>query len=384
MDMHFKSNLTIAGMIAGLIMAQAADASHYRGGAQVLSVDANGLVSITATSFWRTTAVSGMLYGTGGEGTLRLNGTSVSDASKLNQTRLVDISDSRFTRVVETYDVQLREAGLADFTWSSCCHVSGAANTSSSLSEELTSKINWDGQNANAPIYFDFSAINPEVVRGQAYNDDLAAVAGNGGTLTYDNLLTEGIYASTTPAYVVDAGGVLRITAAETATMTHENPYAINPGADYEFSGNIYNSDGSRVEFEWMWDAVNTGSANLAPVVNDLVINVFQGDVIAATVTGSDPDLDPLTWNLQSLFGPGDTSGFSFNPGTQGISWNTAGVNLGTYIANIRASDGSLTDTGTVTINISSRDGNVPEPGMLSLFGLGIIGLGLLRRRKIK
>jgi hypothetical protein len=283
---------------------------------------------------------------------------------------------------VETYDVQLRSTGVNDFTWDSCCHVAGAANTSSSLPEDLTSKINWDGSNANAPIFFDFSAVNPEVVRGQAYNDDLAAVAGNGGTLTYDNALTTGIIAASTPTYVVDAGGVLRITAAETATMTHENTNSLNPGADYEFSGNIYNSDGSRVEFEWMWDAVNTGAANLAPIVNDMVINVFQGDVINATVTGSDPDLDPLTWNLQSLFGPGDTSGFSFNPATQGINWNTAGVNLGTYIANIRASDGSLTDTGTVTINIASR--NMPEPGILSLFGLGIIGLGMLRRRKIK
>jgi hypothetical protein len=378
--MNFKSSITTAGLVAGLIMAQAADASHFRGGAQVLSVNANGLVSITATSFWRTTAVSGMVSGTGGEGTLRLNGNAVAFGNKLNTTRTVDTSDSRFTRVVETYDVQLASAGVADFTWDSCCHVSGAANTSSGVGEALTSKVNWDGSNANAPIFFDFSAINPEVVRGQAYNDDLAAVAGNGGTLTYDNALSEGIFVAQTPTYVVDAGGVLRITAAETATMTHENGVSSNPGADYSFSGNIFNSDGSQVEFEWMWDAVNTGAGNLAPIVNDLVINVFQGDVINATVTGSDPDLDPLTWNLQSLFGPGDTSGFSFNPATQGINWNTAGVNTGTYIANVRASDGSLTDTGTVTINIASR--NVPEPGILSLFGLGIIGLGMLRRRR--
>ena len=297
-------------------------------------------------------------------------------------TRSTDLSDSRYARVTETYSYQLATAGSYNFEWSSCCHVSGIANASGG--EDLTSTIVWDGANANTPILFDFSSVNPEVVRGAAYNDNLGAVSGSGNTLTYDQNLTTGII-NQIPGFSVDANtGALHIAAADTANMTNDNT-GNNIGADYAFSGNINSDDGSKVEFEWVFDAVDRGtSTNLAPTVNDMVINVFQGDVINATVTGADPDGDTLTWNLQSLFGPGDTSGFGFDPSTQIISWNTTGVNIGTYIANIRASDGSLTDVGTITMNIAARTSQVPEPAMLGLFGLGLVGMGLVRHRRTK
>ena len=374
--MNLKNSIKIACLTSGVIFATAADASHFRGGALVPSVDANGLVSFTTTTFWRTTAVSG----TTTEGGLSLNGSGV---AKSNVTRVIDTSDSRFTRVVETYQVQLSSAGTNTFIWNSCCHVDGAANTNAGQAEALTSKITWDGSTANTPTFFNFSAINPEVIRGNVYNDSLGAVAGNGGTLTYDNALSEGIFPASTPAYTVTAAGELHITSAVTATMTHDNPIASNPGADYEFSGNIYNSDGSSIEFEWMWDAVDGGTNNnLAPVVNDMVLNVLQGDVLNATVTGSDPDGDPLTWSLLNFFGTGDNGLFTFDPVTQAIMWDTTGAGLGTYIANVRASDGSLTDVGTITINVLGS--RVPEPGILALLGLGFTGLAFTRRRKNK
>jgi hypothetical protein len=370
-----SAGIIIASSLAGMLIAQTAVASHFRGGAIVTSVDAAGLISFTSTTFWRNDFVDGVQYYVSGTGT---SGDS-------NYNRLADdTADSRFTRVVESWDRQATNgAGTYNFEYNSCCRVSQIANAAQS-SMNLNTSITWDGSNANAPILFDFSSINPEVVRGNAYSDSLGALSGNGQALSYDQALNVSITSQPSPSFVVDpTTGQLTIPVVDTTAMNYDN--GANAGADYAFSGNIKNADGSLVEFDWLFDAVNTGSSNLAPTVQNLVINVFQGDVLAATVVGTDPENDPLTWNQQFINGLGDTSQFNFNAATQGISWDTTGVTLGQYIAGIRASDGSLTDTGTVTINVLAQPGgNVPEPAILSLFGIGILGMGFIRRRKNK
>ena len=168
-------------------------------------------------------------------------------------------------------------------------------------------------------------------------------------------------------------------------TNTYADNTAGNTGADMAFRGEVTASNGSFVEFDWLFDAVNVGAQNLAPTVNDQIINALVGTSVSTTVIGSDPNSDPLTWSLSSSFGP---IAPIFDPSNQLLTWDTTGLSVGdTLIANIRASDGSLTDTGTITVNMISGaapPNAVPVPATILLMGAGLLGMTMTRRRNKK
>lgn len=373
-------NFKLAALATGIALAlvgTAAQASHFRGAAMIPSVNANGLVTVTTTSFWRNGAADGVSAGVGG-------GTFVSSAAQV-----FDTSDSRFTKVTDVASFQLSGAGTFAITGSSCCRVDGIQNWApggSSVSWTMNSTIVWNGSSAKTPILFNFSSVQPEVVRGVAYNGNLSAVAGTGLTLSYDQILND--IPIQPPGFTVNAStGALNISAANTATYLDNS--AGNPGADYAFSGNITASDGSKVEFDWLFDAVNTAGNN-APSVNDVIINALVGSTVAATVTGADDGLPIppglLSWTdigLLSALGTCSNAP-TFNTATQAFAWNTANCTPGSYIYQVQVSDSLLTDVGSITVNLSRQGGGtqVPEPGMLSLFGLGALGLVALSRRR--
>lgn len=373
----------MAALLTSTALVAPAEASHFRGGALVPSVSATGLMTTTWTSFWRKGAAD-----------------SITPSGHAVVSDVLDTTDARFDKRTIVATRQLTGAGTYTVTTDSCCRVTGIHNWdgfgSSSVGWQMDSRIVWDGQNANAPILFDFSAIQPEVVRPTGYADNLGATSGNSGTLSYNQVLN-GIPVQPPGFTVNTATGALTIPASSTNGYLDNNS---NLGADYAFSGNIINSDGSSVEFDWLFDAVNVGVNNLAPIVTSHVINALLGDTINVTVTGTDnvdAIADLVTLSMTSFVGPGVNLAASFVPGAAGdpttgdFTWDSTGSALGTYIALIRGFDGSVTDNGTITINICQSlsdplcgggGTSVPEPMTMSLLGAGLMGAGYFSRRR--
>lgn len=316
--------------------------SHFRGAAMVPQVDATGLLTVTSTSFWRNGAANSLSPAVSGP---NIN-TGMTFVSSVD-----DTSDSRFTKRVNVHTAQLPNAGLFQIDDGSCCRVSGIINAGED-DWDMTSKINWNGISVTKPITFDFSAVQSEVVRGENYVGNLSAIPKSGVTLTYNQALNTSIN-SQPPGFVINpTTGALFIPAADTTTYGDNGN---NVGADYAFSGNIFASDGSQIEFDWLFDAVAVAS-NRTPTVNDSVINSAVGNTINKTVTGTDPDGDTLTWTFISLSGPNGATppiAPTFNPATQKFVWNSTGAAPGTWLALVRAADpGGRTDIGTITINL--------------------------------
>lgn len=372
---------TLAAALVVALGSAPAHASHFRGGAMIPTVSASGLLTVNTTSFWRPSATDSVSPTVGGLGFM----SSIAGPTP-------DTSDARFTKISQTHTIQLPTAGLYTITGSSCCRVSGIRNFagSSSTSWALTSKILWNGSSAATPILFSFSAVQPEVVRGSAYSGNLGATSLNGFTLSYDQTLNPPI-ASQPPGFTIDPNtGALSIPAASTAGYLDN---LSNAGADYSFSGNIFATSGTapmgQVEFEWLFDAVNTGSQNLAPQVTDAIVNALVGSTVnhtfAATDDGNPNPPGTLSWLPTLNFTPGCGGAASWNNLTQAFSWSSAGCSPGTYVAQVTATDGALTDVGLLTINLNNNGvppTGIPEPASIALLGLGLSAAAWMRRRR--
>jgi len=399
--MMIRTTLASAGaiaLVAGLGAAPVAEASHGRGAAIVPSVDATGTLTLDMASFWRREGstpvctfphdcISGTVSKVGG-GFSSSFGTGTTSQ---------DLSDARRAEVrqTSTVDISTGGSGLYEIEWGSCCWQGGVDNLSSS-SYGTRSTIFWDGSTASQPIVFDLENIQQEVVRGQAYSDNLDAIAASGLVLSYGDTTSGNTgVAGKAPGQDLDSSGNLTITAAATTSSYPDNG---TTGADVAFQGKITASTATgdergSIEFYWVFDGVDQGSQpNQTPTVSDIVVNATVGDTINEMVTGTDPDVgDTVTLSLSNFFGPGGIAPgnetFTSTPGNPAngtFTWDSTGFGVGTYIATIFGTDGTVGDNGTITINLTS--GTVPPiPLPASAFLLGAAGLslfGLSRRRR--
>lgn len=117
---------------------------------------------------------------------------------------------------------------------------------------------------------------------------------------------------------------------------------------------------------------VTVNNVNRAPVI-DLIGDkrVNEGQNLTFTVTGNDPDGDPITFSAIGL----PTNG-SFNPATKVFSFSPDFTQAGDYSIKFQASDGNLVTEQTIKITVDDvlRPGphtpNLIDPGLANFSGI--------------
>ncbi len=106
---------------------------------------------------------------------------------------------------------------------------------------------------------------------------------------------------------------------------------------------------------------ITVANVNRAPTITSPGDKtIVAGNPIAFTVTGSDPDNDPLTYTTGTL-----PAGASFNASTRQFAWTPTALQFGAHNVTFNISDGSLTANATITITVTSPTGTTTNTAPL-------------------
>jgi hypothetical protein len=124
----------------------------------------------------------------------------------------------------------------------------------------------------------------------------------------------------------------------------------------------IYLHGGGSVGLSDLYFIINKNAVtNLAPTLN-VIENQFTSEdsELVFTTVATDPDADPLTYSVTNL-----PTGATYNATTGEFSWTPDYDDASTYEVTFTVSDGSLTDSETVTIEVT----NTNRPPVLASIG---------------
>lgn len=140
-----------------------------------------------------------------------------------------------------------------------------------------------------------------------------------------------------------------------------------NTGGNLEFSGVWQSFPGSSSTIGVRLDVL-AGGFRVSGFQTSGVISQFSGFPILRI------DLTDLDWlgSPASIVGLNDLGGSSFNVTSSGFTSNSAFVEFR-----------GVSRTGVRTFSFDIEETQIPEPGTLALFGLGLVGLGVARRKQM-
>ena len=127
--------------------------------------------------------------------------------------------------------------------------------------------------------------------------------------------------------------------------------HTLTPGATttYYYRVQARNSIGHSAWSNVVDMQVTVAAANNAPVLSSIGNkSVDEGSLLEFTVSATDADGDTLTYSASNI-----PTGASFNASTKTFSWAPAYDKAGTYNVTFTVSDGSLTDSETITITVA-------------------------------
>ncbi|HEX7028144.1 MAG TPA: cadherin domain-containing protein, partial [Gammaproteobacteria bacterium] len=208
------------------------------------------------------------------------------------------------------------------------------------LNDTATTTVNVNDVNEAPNVNNQTFAINENRPNGFVVGT-VAGTDPDGDTLSYS--ITAG---NTGGAFAINAGSG-QITVANSAAVNHE----VNPS----FALTVAVTDG--VLNDTAAVTVNVSDLNEVPNVNNQTFsineNAANGSAVG-TVSGTDPDGDTLSYSISA----GNTGGaFAINATSGQITVaNSAALNHETtpsFALTVTASDGTLTDTATVTVNVN-------------------------------